>query len=106
MMEQRKHKRYPIRLPMRVLRRGTAPFFAQGETRNLSARGVLFVSDHRLEVGERIEFAITWPAGNRSSDPLDLYCLGKVLRVSTDPGAGCFSVAATVERYAFTRLKE
>lgn len=106
MMDQRRHRRYPIRLPIRVLRRGTCPFFAQGETRNLSSHGVLFISDHQLEVGERIEFAITWPAGNFRSEPLDLYCLGKVLRVSTDPGAGRFTVAATLERHAFTRLKE
>jgi hypothetical protein len=37
---------------------------------------------------------------------LDLYCLGKVLRVSSDAGAGRFTIAATVERYAFTRFKE
>jgi hypothetical protein len=106
MMEQRKQKRYLIRLPVRVLRRGTCPFFAQGETRNLSSRGVLFTSDHPLEVGERIEFAIAWPAGNLRSEPLDLYCLGKVLRVSSDAGAGRFTIAATVERYAFTRFQE
>jgi hypothetical protein len=106
MMEQRKHRRYPIRLPLRVLRRGSIPFFARGETRNLSSRGVLFVSDQEIEVGERIEFAISWPAGNRHAEPLDLYCLGKVLRISTAPDVQGYAIAVTLERYAFTRLTE
>ncbi|MGC8793186.1 MAG: PilZ domain-containing protein [Bryobacteraceae bacterium] len=106
MMEQRKHKRYPIRLPVRVLRHGSSPFFAHGETRNLSSRGVLFVCDQKVELGERIEYVISWPAAADYTEPMDLYCLGKVLRITSEPGGQSFAVAATVERYAFTRIRD
>lgn len=105
-MERRKSRRYQIRLPLRVLRRGSAPFFAQGETCNLSSRGVFFTSDRLIAVGERIEFVIRWPCGNSAEGPMDLYCLGKVLRVADGPDPATFNVAATLDRYAFTRLGE
>lgn len=106
MMEQRKSRRYQIRLPLRVLRRGTAPFFAQGETCNVSSHGVLFTSNQEIAVGERIEYVIRWPCPDRHEEPMDLYCLGKVLRVTAGPAPATFTIAATLDRYAFTRLKE
>lgn len=105
-MEQRKSRRYQIRLPLRVLRRGAAPFFAQGETCNLSSRGVLFTSNQPIAVGERIEFVIRWPCGDSREGPMDLYCLGKVLRVTNGPEPFSFTIAVTLDRYAFTRLGE
>lgn len=105
-MDQRKSRRYQIQLPLRVLRRGTAPFFAQGQTCNLSSHGVLFTSDRAMAVGERIEFVIRWPCAGSRDEPMDLYCLGKVLRVTSGPDPGSFSIAATLDRHAFVRLRE
>ncbi len=106
MIEQRKSRRYQIRLPLRIVRRGTAPFSAQGETCNLSSRGVLFASNCEIPVGERIEYVIQWPCADKREGPRDLYCLGSVLRVTADPEKATFLIAATLDRYAFTRLSE
>lgn len=72
----------------------------------MSSRGVLFTSNQQMAVGERIEFVIRWPCGNNREGPTDLYCLGKVLRVTAGPDEASFQIAATLDRYAFTRLKE
>ncbi len=107
MLEQRKAKRFPIRVPVRILRRGSRPALDQGETRNLSSRGVLFVSNARLSVGERIEYVITLPSEGRSEKAVDLFCLGKVVRAerlsSAENAPLTYSIAATLERYEFVR---
>lgn len=106
-MEQRKAKRFDIKLPLRIVRNGVRPFAAAGETMNLSSAGVLFASDTKIDVGEPIEYVITLCA-NGDANPVDLHCLGKVTRI--DPTAPDwqdanrpFEVAATLERYEFVR---
>lgn len=75
-----------------------------GETRNLSSGGVLFASDTKIDIGEPIEYVIhLTPTGE-----VDLHCLGKVMRLESgipggeDPSKP-FEVAATLERYEFSR---
>ncbi|MGD0014316.1 MAG: PilZ domain-containing protein [Bryobacteraceae bacterium] len=105
-VEQRRSKRFEIRLPVRLVRNGVRLMSESGETRNLSSGGVLFATDAKMDIGEPIEYVIgLTPAGD-----VDLHCLGKVIRL--DPGvAGWpdgpqpFEVAATLERYEFVRQK-
>lgn len=108
MVDQRKARRFPIRLPVRVVRVGSEPFLGEGETRNLSSRGVLFVADSGMKVGECIEYIISLPASQSGEGSAELFCLGKVLRASessSEPGSGrAYAVAATLERYEFLRL--
>lgn len=108
MVEQRKARRFEIRLPVRILRHGSRPCTGQGETRNLSSRGVLFVSNAGLSVGERVEYLISLPGGRRRESPLELYCLGKVLRSEKAPAAAdsnaIYAIAVTLERYEFVRF--
>jgi len=63
----------------------------------------------KVEVGESIEYVITLPPGSEGEDSVGLHCLGKVLRSSASTGkheaAHPFSVAATLERYEFVRLR-
>lgn len=109
-MEQRKAKRFDIKLPLRIVRSGVRPFAAAGETMNLSSAGVLFASDTKIDVGEPIEYVITLCANGDAPNPVDLHCLGKVTRI--DPAAPewqdasrPFEVAATLERYEFVRTQ-
>lgn len=108
-VDQRKTKRFELRLPLRVIRHGPAQLAASGETRNLSSRGVLFDADAKVEVGESIEYVITLAPASDCNSPIDLHCLGKVVRSlpsSGKPGPElAYSVAATLERYEFVRLK-
>jgi len=71
---------------------------ALGETRNVSSTGVLFKSEAPVEVGQPIEYFITFPKAPGSRAEVRLKCVGKVLR-----GEAETSFAATLERYEFIR---
>ena len=106
MVEQRRSKRFDVKLPVKLLRNGLRPIAGAGETKNLSSGGVLFASDLKVDIGEPIEYVISL---NPSGD-LDLHCLGKVTRLDSPAHNGSeparpFEVAATVERYEFVRQR-
>ncbi len=108
MIEHRKYQRFPLKLPVRILRAGSTAPGGAGETINLSSGGVLFAADRRLEVGETIEYAIAFPARAGAPESTDLHCLGKVLRYEgtiADPErqAKVYVLAATIERHEFVR---
>ena len=108
MVEQRKARRFDIKLPVRIVRNGVRPFAGAGQTRNLSSAGVLFASDSKIEVGEPIEYVITLMPNGGAPQPVDLHCLGKVMRSDEalperPDGSLQFEVAATLERYEFVR---
>jgi PilZ domain len=106
--DQRKSKRFELRLPIELVRTGAAPIGKITETRNLSSGGVLFASESQLPVGEQIEYFITLPTG-KTAGGVRLHCMGTVLRLETRPASTPrererpFNVAATMERYEFVR---
>ena len=71
-----------------------------GETRNVSSTGVLFKAEAEVEVGQAIEYFITFPKAPASRVEVKLKCVGKVLRGEAEEG-----FAATLERYEFVRAK-
>jgi hypothetical protein len=109
-VEQRKAKRFEMKLPLKVVRNGARPFSGAGETRNLSSAGVLFATDTKIELGEPIEYVITLSPTGGVPNPVDLHCLGRVTRLDataleSQNGALLFEVAATLERYEFVRTQ-
>jgi hypothetical protein len=79
-----------------------------GETVNVSSGGVLFETDATVEEGEPIEYYITLPTSPSPVERLRLHCVGKVVRsapLEGDSAAGRVSIAATMERYEFTRQR-
>jgi hypothetical protein len=96
-IEQRKNQRFDLKLPFEVIRAG-ANHKLTGETKNVSSSGVLFTSAAPVEVGEPIEYFITFPKTPGSRADVRLRCVGKVLR--GDPQS---AFAATLERYEFVR---
>jgi hypothetical protein len=96
-MEQRKNQRFDLRLPFEIIRTG-APAKLWGVTSNVSSSGVLFSSDTVVEVGEPIEYFITFPKPVGSRSEVRLRCVGKVLREAPES-----KFAATLERYEFVR---
>jgi hypothetical protein len=104
-IEQRKAKRFDLKLPVELVRRSFQPASGRGTTKNMSAGGVLFTSTVEIEAGEPIEYIITFPTHPIDGGTVSLRCLGKVLR--TDPNGseaeGSVLVAATLERYEFVR---
>ncbi|HLJ14777.1 MAG TPA: PilZ domain-containing protein [Bryobacteraceae bacterium] len=108
MTEQRKSKRFELKLPFELIRCGSSPIGKSGETRNLSSSGVLFTADAEMQVGEPIEYMITLPGNPAHRSEVRLRCLGTVTRLSpAEPAARNptpqKAVAATLERYEFVR---
>lgn len=97
MTEQRKNQRFELKLPFEVVRSG-AKTRVSGETRNVSSCGVLFTADQPVQLGEPIEYVITFPKAAGSQAVVRLRCMGKVLRE-----ANTAAYAATLERYEFVR---
>lgn len=96
MIEQRKSRRFELKLPLELLRTGSVKTQLNGETKNVSSVGVLFYLEAEVSPGNAIEYLITLPTAP-SADFVRIRCLGKVVRVD---GA---EVAATLERYEFVR---
>ena len=106
MIEHRKAKRFDLKLPVEVVRKSFLPVSSVGETRNLSATGVLFAAPLEAELGDPIEYIITFPTHSKDGGPVSLRCLGKVVRLETNgtlEDGGPVLVAATLERYEFVR---
>ena len=97
-MEQRKARRFDLRLPFELVRGGARQLSHSGETRNLSSVGVLFQSEAHLRIGEPVEYVITLPSSPNPGVSVRIHCLGKVVRM-----ADRTEVAATLERYEFVR---
>ncbi len=97
MAEQRKSRRFDLRLPVEVIRAGTRPMNAACFTKNLSSCGVLMSTDAKLTIGESIEFVITLPPSIPGSQSVRVRCLGKVVRHEHAASA------STLERYEFLR---
>ena len=105
--DQRRTRRFELRLPLELVRAGSRPLNETGETQNLSSGGVLFTSGQEIEIGDPIEYFITLPAGPEQIDGLRLHCVGKVVRrqlIRNDAGdEEPTAIAATLERYEFVR---
>ena len=98
--EQRKNKRFELRLPFELTRRGSQATSKTGETQNMSSGGVLFTTEVSVDVGDAIEYMITLPKAPGARSDVHLRCIGKVVR-SEQPSR----FAATLERYEFMRQK-
>ncbi len=96
MIEQRKSRRFELKLPLQLVRCGRSSVTSHGETRNVSSSGVLFSADAHVNIGDPVEYVITLPSDSPLSD-VRLKCLGKVVR---NKG---YEAAATLERYEFVR---
>jgi len=107
--DQRKAKRFDLRLPIQLVKMGADPIATTSETRNVSSGGVLFLSDSQLPVGEPIEYFITLPTASKDNPNVRLHCMGTVIRLEARPKRARkekempFNVAATLERYEFIR---
>ncbi len=107
-VEHRKTRRFTLQLPVALTRTGSQPLAESGFTKNISSCGVLFTAEHEPDVGGAIEYVITLIG--EVSNPVNLRCIGKVVRYErAEPDAGAvkaYTVAATVERYEFVRNRD
>jgi hypothetical protein len=101
-MEQRRTRRFKLQLPLAITRSGAERLALTGMTKNISSSGVLFTAGRGPDLNGPIEYVIT--LHNEGSEPLNLRCIGKVVRAEPlNAAERAYQVAATLERYEFVR---
>jgi len=71
----------------------------KGQTRDVSFRGLYFLTEAKLEAGSEIEFVLTLPKEITLAGDVHIRCYGQVVRV--EPQNGTRGIAARIERYEF-----
>jgi hypothetical protein len=98
--DRREARRFSMSLPMRVLPRESRSKELRASTRDVSYRGLYFVSETKFDVGNPIEFVLTLPQKVSEAGEVDIRCVGQVVRVEAGTN-GTMGVAARIERYEF-----
>jgi len=86
-------------LPMTLRKTGSNTGERKAETRDVSFRGLYFITENGVEVGSEIEFVLTLPKQITLATDVHIHCTGLVVRV--EPHDGRTGVAAQIERYEF-----
>jgi len=104
--ERRSARRFEIQLPLIVRwTSGSAVGEAATESRDVSSRGVYFLSPEDIKRGSPVEIVMTLPREITLVGPLKVRCLGRIQRTELQPGRKA-GVAAVIERYEFLRSDE
>jgi hypothetical protein len=98
--ERREARRFTMNLPMRVLPREAQGRELDAHTRDLSYRGLYFLTDAKFEIGSEIEFVITLPQQVTQAGDVNIRCLGEVVRIEPTEN-GRLGIAAKIARYEF-----
>lgn len=98
--ERRAARRFAMNLPVKVrFSTGDNVTEKQGETRDVSFRGLYFTMEAGVETGSAIEFVLTLPQQITRAGDVNIRCYARVLRVEAVDGRR--GVAARIERYEF-----
>ena len=80
--ERRAARRFSMNLPVKVrFSSGEGVTERQGETRDVSFRGLYFTIEASLETGSSIEFVLTLPQQITLAGDVNIRCYARVLRV-------------------------
>jgi hypothetical protein len=102
--DRREARRFVMTLPVRVLVRDTNNPELKAHTRDVSYRGLYFLSETRFDSGSEIDFILTLPQQMISAGDVNIRCHGRVVRVEpTDNGKT--GIAAQIERYEFVPIR-
>lgn len=98
--DRREARRFTMSLPLRIFPRKNQNAELVTQTKDVSYRGVFFLSGTDFQVGNEIHFVITLPQQVTQLGEVNIRCQGKIIRVkSTSPGL--VGVAAKIEHYEF-----
>ena len=98
--ERRASRRFTMTLPLKV--RASGPdggIERQGQTRDVSFRGLYFLVDADFETGSSIEFVLTLPREITLAGDVHIRCFAQIIRV--EPHNGGRGIAARIDRYEF-----
>jgi PilZ domain-containing protein len=109
MTDRRVARRYELNLPVvvRAAAERKAVDSRNGQTRDISTRGVYFLIDQNLEPGSTLDFMLTLPAEITQGTEVFIHAQGKVVRVERKPGEEeeRVGVAAVIEKYDIIRAE-
>ncbi|HEV3218184.1 MAG TPA: PilZ domain-containing protein [Candidatus Acidoferrales bacterium] len=97
--ERRASRRFTMALPITIHEAGAERAERQGQTRDVSFRGLYFLSGENFEVGSKIEFVLTLPKEITLATDVQIRCSGHVVRVEQQTEKA--GVAARIEKYEF-----
>jgi PilZ domain len=99
-VERRATRRFSMMLPVKVrLPEIDDGVERAGETRDVSYRGLYFVTEAAVQPGASIEFVLTLPQQITLAGDVHIRCYARVLRV--EPHNTRCGVAARIDRYEF-----
>lgn len=98
--ERREARRFTMTLPLRVLPANHRGSELRTETRDVSYRGLYFLSEAEYKAGNPIEFVITLPQQVPNGGDVNIRCQGEIVRVEST-GNGRVGVAAKIAHYEF-----
>jgi PilZ domain len=108
MTERRTARRYELSLPVNIsIPAQTAPVSYKGRTSDISTRGVHFISEKDLKVGDDLDLTVTLLAELTGGAEVLVQTRSTVIRVEKRSGYGnCrVGVAASFKRYEIVRCE-
>ncbi len=104
--ERRAAPRFEVQLPMLVRwTSGSGVGEAVTQSRDVSSRGVYFLSPKDIKHGSPVEIVMTLPHEITLVGPVKVRCSARIQRTELQPGRKV-GVAAAIERYEFLRSDE
>jgi len=106
MTERRMARRYDLSLPVNVrVPINREPVSHSGQTRDISTRGVYFVTQKELAQGSEVDFTLTLPTEITRGSEVLVRAHGRIVRVDKrgDEDFETVGVAAVIERYDIIR---
>jgi hypothetical protein len=101
--DRREARRFVMTLPVRVLARDSGPEL-KAHTRDVSYRGLYFLTEARFEDGSEIDFILTLPQQMITAGDVNIRCHGRVVRIERDD-SGKTGIAAKIEKYEFVPIR-
>lgn len=98
--DRREARRFNMTLPLRVLPHEPLKSEFSAQTRDVSYRGLYFLTESNFDIGSEIEFVITLPQQVTQSTDVNIRCLGHIVRVEPTSN-GRTGIAARIDRYEF-----
>jgi hypothetical protein len=102
--DRREARRFVMTLPVRVLARDAKEHELKAHTRDVSYRGLYFLTDTKFDYGNEIDFILTLPQQMVTAGDVSIRCHGRVVRVESSEN-GKTGIAAKIERYEFVPLR-
>jgi hypothetical protein len=99
-IERRASRRFTMTLPLTVRSSGPGGGIElQGQTRDVSFRGLYFLIDAEYEAGRSLELILTLPREITMAGDVHIRCFAHIIRV--EPHNGRRGIAARIDRYEF-----